>query len=130
MEIKRRKTRQIRVGNVPVGGDAPVAVQSMIMSHTDDVKAAVAEIKRLEDAGCEIVRAAVPDEAAAKALKEIKRQIKIPLVADIHFNHKLALIALDSGVDCLRINPGIINVPTEKNQKTGLIIFSKRYLMR
>ncbi|MBI2092219.1 MAG: flavodoxin-dependent (E)-4-hydroxy-3-methylbut-2-enyl-diphosphate synthase [Deltaproteobacteria bacterium] len=108
MEIKRRKTRQIHVGNVPVGGDAPVAVQSMIMSRTEDVKAAVAEIHRLEDAGCEIVRAAVPDETAAKALKEIKRQIKIPLVADIHFNHKLALIALDSGIDCLRINPGNI----------------------
>jgi (E)-4-hydroxy-3-methylbut-2-enyl-diphosphate synthase len=78
----------------------------MIMSPTTDVKAAVAEIRRLTEAGCEIVRAAVPDEAAARALKDIKKQITIPLIADIHFNHKLALIALDSGIDCLRINPG------------------------
>jgi len=87
-------------------------VQSMIMAHTENVPAAVAEIKMLEDAGCEIVRAAVPDENAAKALKEIKRQIKIPLIADIHFNHKLALMAIDAGIDCLRINPG--NIGGEK----------------
>lgn len=96
------------VGRVPVGGDAPISVQSMLMSRTEDVKAAVAEIKRLEEAGCEIVRAAVPDETAARALKDIKKQINIPLIADIHFNHKLALIALDAGIDCLRINPGNI----------------------
>lgn len=108
MEIKRKKTRQIRVGNVLIGGGAPVSVQSMLMSKTEDVKSAVAEVKKLEEADCEIIRAAVPDEAAAKALKDIKRQIKIPLIADIHFNHKLALIALDSGVDGLRINPGNI----------------------
>jgi len=108
MEIKRRKTRQISVGRVKVGGGAPVSVQSMIMSPTADVSSAVSEIKRLEEAGCEVVRAAVPDEAAAKALKDIKKHINIPLVADIHFNHKLALIALDSGIDCLRINPGNI----------------------
>ncbi len=108
MDIERKKTRQIRVGNVPIGGDAPISVQSMIMSKTADIKAAVAEIKRLEDAGCELVRAAVPDEAAAHALKKIKAEINIPLIADIHFNHKLALIALESGVDCLRINPGNI----------------------
>src|SRR3989338_5648816 len=108
MEIKRRKTRQIHVGSVPICGGAPIVVQSMIMAHTENVPAAVAEIKMLEDAGCEIVRAAVPDENAAKALKEIKRQIKIPLIADIHFNHKLALMAIDAGIDCLRINPGNI----------------------
>lgn len=96
------------VGNVAVGGDAPISVQSMLMSHTSDVKAAINEIKRLEEAGCEIVRAAVPDETAAKALAKIKKEIKIPLIADIHFNHKLALMALDAGVDCLRINPGNI----------------------
>ena len=112
MEIKRRKTRQIHVGSVPIGGGAPIVVQSMIMAHTENVPAAVAEIKMLEDAGCEIVRAAVPDENAAKALKEIKRQIKIPLIADIHFNHKLALMAIDAGIDCLRINPG--NIGGEK----------------
>jgi len=108
MQIKRKKTRQIHVGPVAVGGGAPVSVQSMIMSKTADVAAAVAEIRRLEEAGCEIVRAAVPDEEAARSLAEIKKQISIPLVADIHFNHKLALIALESGVDCLRINPGNI----------------------
>ncbi|PIR17344.1 MAG: 4-hydroxy-3-methylbut-2-en-1-yl diphosphate synthase [Deltaproteobacteria bacterium CG11_big_fil_rev_8_21_14_0_20_49_13] len=108
MDIKRKKTRKIYVGKVAVGGDAPVSVQSMLMSKTEDVKSAVAEVKRLEEAGCEIVRAAVPDEAAAKSLKEIKEGINIPLVADIHFNHKLALMALDAGVDCLRINPGNI----------------------
>ncbi len=108
MKITRRKTRQIHVGKVAIGGGAPISVQSMLMSKTEDVKAAVAEIKRLEEAGCEIIRAAVPDEAAAKALKNIKKQINIPLISDIHFNHKLALIALDSGVDCLRINPGNI----------------------
>lgn len=115
MQIKRRKTRQIHVGNVPIGGFAPVAVQSMLMSRTEDVKSAVAEIKRLEDAGCEIVRASVPDEATARALKEIKKQIQIPLIADIHFNHKLALISIDSGVDGLRINPG--NIGSEEKVK-------------
>jgi len=108
MEIKRRKTRQIKVGKVSVGGSAPISVQSMIMSKTGDVKSAVAEIHKLEGEGCEIARAAVPDETAARALKEIKKQINIPLVADIHFNHKLALMALSAGVDCLRINPGNI----------------------
>ena len=96
------------MGNVLVGGDAPVSVQSMIMSRTDNVKAAVEEIHRLEEAGCEIVRAAVPDEAAARAIKAIKKEIKIPLVADIHFNYKLALMSIDAGIDCLRINPGNI----------------------
>lgn len=91
-----------------MGGDAPITVQSMIMAHTEDVKKAIAEIHKLEEAGCEIVRATVPSEAAAKAIKQIKRQIHIPLIADIHFNHKLALLALDCGVDCLRINPGNI----------------------
>lgn len=80
----------------------------MLMSRTEDVRSAVAEIKKLEEAGCEIVRAAVPDETAARALKDIKKQIAIPLIADIHFNHKLALMAIDSGVDALRINPGNI----------------------
>jgi (E)-4-hydroxy-3-methylbut-2-enyl-diphosphate synthase len=108
MRIKRKKTRQIKVGSVAIGGGAPIAVQSMIMSKTADVKSAAAEIRRLEDAGCELVRAAVPDEEAARALKKIRSAINIPLVADIHFNHKLALIALESGVDCLRINPGNI----------------------
>lgn len=104
----RRKTRQISVGSVPVGGDAPVSVQSMTNADTRDVLATVGQIKSLEEAGCEIVRVAVPDESAAQRLGEIKSQISIPLVADIHFQHKYALIAVDAGVDCLRINPGNI----------------------
>ncbi|GAQ95772.1 (E)-4-hydroxy-3-methylbut-2-enyl-diphosphate synthase [Thermodesulfovibrio aggregans] len=106
--IKRRKTRRIYVGDVSIGDSAPVRVQSMTKTDTRDVKATVNEIRRLEKAGCEIVRVAVPDETAAKALGEIKRKIKIPLIADIHFNYKLALEAIKQGVDGLRINPGNI----------------------
>lgn len=108
MDIRRKKTRQIRVGGVPVGGGAPVSVQSMTNTRTEDVAATVAQIRALEEAGCEIVRAAVPNEEAARALKDIKKQINIPLVSDIHFQHKYALMALEAGVDCLRINPGNI----------------------
>lgn len=106
--IKRRKTRRIYVGEVSIGDGAPVRVQSMTKTDTRDVKATVRQIKQLELAGCEIVRVAVPDDAAAKALGEIKRRIKIPLIADIHFNYKLALEAINQGVDGLRINPGNI----------------------
>ncbi|HEV2458871.1 MAG TPA: flavodoxin-dependent (E)-4-hydroxy-3-methylbut-2-enyl-diphosphate synthase [Ktedonobacterales bacterium] len=102
----RRKTRQIHVGNVPIGGDAPIAVQSMTTMYTRDVEATVAQIKRLEEVGCEIVRVAVPEQVDAEALGAIKRRISIPLVADIHYNPKLALIAIEQGVDCVRINPG------------------------
>ncbi len=105
---KRRITKAIYVGDVKVGGDAPVTVQSMTKTDTRDVAATVAEIKGLEEAGCEIIRCAVPDMEAAEALAEIKRQINIPLVADIHFHYQLALQALKSGVDCLRLNPGNI----------------------
>ena len=105
---KRRITKALNVGDVKVGGDAPVSVQSMTKTDTRDVKATVEQIKGLEEAGCEIIRCAVPDMEAAKALKEIKRQTRIPLVADIHFHHRLALQALESGVDCLRLNPGNI----------------------
>ena len=108
MDIRRKKTRQISVGNVLVGGDAPISVQSMTNTRTEDVSATVAQIRALTEAGCEIVRVAVPNEEAARALKSIKEQIDIPLVSDIHFQHKLALMALDAGVDCLRINPGNI----------------------
>lgn len=106
--INRRKTRQVKVGNIYIGGDARITVQSMTTTHTKDVEATINQIKKLEEAGCEIVRVAVPDEDSARALKEIKSRINIPLVADIHFNHKLALIAIESGVDKLRINPGNI----------------------
>ncbi|MDA0770124.1 MAG: 4-hydroxy-3-methylbut-2-en-1-yl diphosphate synthase [SAR202 cluster bacterium Casp-Chloro-G4] len=105
---KRRVTKALNVGDVKVGGDAPVTVQSMTKTDTRDVKATVAQIKGLEEAGCEIIRCAVPDMEAAKALAEIKRQTRIPVIADIHFHHQLALQALESGVDCLRLNPGNI----------------------
>ncbi|MBA1438536.1 MAG: flavodoxin-dependent (E)-4-hydroxy-3-methylbut-2-enyl-diphosphate synthase [Epsilonproteobacteria bacterium] len=105
--IKRYPTKKIFVGDVAVGGDAPISVQSMTYSDTRDVVATVEQINRLHFAGCDIVRVAVPDMEDALALKSIKEQISMPLVADIHFNHKLALIAAES-VDCIRINPGNI----------------------
>ncbi len=103
----RTTTKQIFVGNIPIGGDAPISVQSMTYSKTADVEATVEQIRRLHFAGCDIVRVAVPDYEDAEALKEIKKQISLPLVADIHFNYRLALIAAES-VDCIRINPGNI----------------------
>ena len=106
--IKRRVTKPLYVGDVKVGGDAPVSVQSMTKTDTRDVAATVRQIKELEEAGCEIIRAAVPDMEAAEALAKIRRQINIPLVADIHFHYQLALKSLESGVDCLRLNPGNI----------------------
>src|SRR5256712_135278 len=122
--ITRRKTRQIRLGGVEIGGDAPLTVQSMTKTDTRDVQATLLEIWALEAAGCDIVRCAVPVREAAEKLGEIKRQIRIPLVADIHFNYKLALIALEQGVDGLRLNPGniggkpfvqeVVNVAKEK----------------
>lgn len=105
--ITRYPTKKIYVGNVAVGGDAPISVQSMTYSRTRDVEATVEQIKRLHFAGCDIVRVAVPDMEDALALKSIKEQISIPLIADIHFNYKLALIAAQS-VDCIRFNPGNI----------------------
>jgi len=107
-EFPRRKTKQIRVGRVPIGGGAPVVVQSMTKTLTHQVARTVAQIKRLEKEGCEIVRLAVPDERAAAALKIIRRRVSIPIIADIHFDHKLALAALRAGVDGLRLNPGTI----------------------
>ena len=106
--IERRKTRQIQLGQVKVGGDAPITVQSMTKTDTRDVRATVQQIWSLEAAGCEIVRCAVPVREAAEQLGEIKKKIRIPLVADIHFNYKLALIAIEQGVDGLRLNPGNI----------------------
>ena len=108
MLTTRRVSKQIQVGNVAVGGDARVTVQSMTKTDTRDVAATVEQIRELEEAGCDIVRAAVPDMEAAQALAEIKRRISIPLIADIHFHYQLALESLKSGVDCLRLNPGNI----------------------
>lgn len=104
----RRKTREIKVGSVGVGGANPVSVQSMTNTNTADVKATVAQIKALEEAGCEIVRVAVPDMDGAAALDAIKRSVSIPVIADIHFDWKLALRSLEAGVDGLRLNPGNI----------------------
>lgn len=105
--IQRYPTKQIKVAHIPIGGNAPIPVQSMTFSKTKDVKATVEQIKRLHFAGCDIVRVAVPEYEDAHALKEIKKQISLPLVADIHFNYRLALIAAEV-VDCVRINPGNI----------------------
>ena len=106
--IRRRKTREIKIGRVKIGGENPIAVQSMCNTDTRDVKKTVAQIKELQKAGCEIIRVAVPDMQAAKTLGKIKKQITIPLVADIHFSADLALEAIRQGVDKLRINPGDI----------------------
>lgn len=105
---KRRVTKPVYVGDVQVGGGAPISVQSMTKTDTRDVAATVRQIREVEDAGGEIIRCAVPDMEAAKALAHIKKRIKIPLIADIHFHYQLALESLKSGVDCLRLNPGNI----------------------
>lgn len=106
--ITRKKTRQLSLGPVKIGGNAPVAVQSMCNTDTRDPKATLAQISQLEQAGCELVRLAVPDEAAAKAISKIKKGTAVPLIADIHFDYRLALEAVNQGVDGLRINPGNI----------------------
>jgi (E)-4-hydroxy-3-methylbut-2-enyl-diphosphate synthase len=112
---RRKKTRQISIGRVKVGGDAPIAVQSMTNTYTHDVGATVAQIRRLDAVGCEIVRVAVPDVAAAEAITSIKEQISVPLIADIHFDYRLALAAIRAGADGLRINPG--NIGSARNVK-------------
>jgi (E)-4-hydroxy-3-methylbut-2-enyl-diphosphate synthase len=116
--------KQINVGGVKIGGGAPVTVQSMTNTKTGDVAATVAQIKRLEAAGCDIVRVAVPDMEAARAIGEIKAQIAIPLVADIHFDHRLALMAAEAGADKIRINPG--NIGGEDNVRAVADMCRKR----
>ena len=106
--IKRRHSRQIMVGNVPVGGGAPISVQSMTNTETCDVDATVAQIRAIADAGADIVRVSIPSMDAAEAFKKIREAVSIPLVADIHFDYKIALKVAEYGVDCLRINPGNI----------------------
>ena len=112
MGIRRKETRKIYVGNVAVGGDAPVVVQSMCNTDTRDIRASLQQINRLAEVGCELIRLAVLDDKAVEALKIIKEEAPIPLIADIHFDHRLALGALEAGVDGLRINPG--NIGGEK----------------
>jgi (E)-4-hydroxy-3-methylbut-2-enyl-diphosphate synthase len=115
----RRISKAIKLGSVTVGGGAPVVVQSMTKTDTRDVKATIRQIKQLEEIGCEIIRVAIPDAAAARALVDIKKGIKIPLVADIHFDYRLALAALKAGVDGLRLNPGNIG-EADKVRKVAL----------
>ena len=107
-EIKRRKTKEINVGNIKVGGDNPISVQSMTNTLTKDVKETVNQIKQIEEAGADIVRVSCPDQDSTKALKDIVKNTSIPIVADIHFHYKRAIEAAESGVACLRINPGNI----------------------
>lgn len=110
-DIERRKSRQIHVGSVPVGGDAPITVQSMTNTLTSDAKATIEQIRELEDAGADIVRVSCPDEDSTAALKDIVKAVKVPIVADIHFHYKRALEAAEAGAACLRINPGNIGSP-------------------
>lgn len=114
--IVRRKSRQIMVGNVPVGGDAPISVQSMTNTETTDVEATVGQIQRLEKAGADLVRVSVPSLDAAEAFGAIRQRVSVPLIADIHFDHHIALRVADLGVDCLRINPGNITREDRKRE--------------
>ena len=109
----RKKTRQIYVGNVPIGGGAPISVQSMTNTNSEDTSATLDQVRQLEDAGCHIVRISVPSAEAARAFAAIKKAAKIPVVADIHFDHELALAAIDAGADKIRINPGNIGSSAE-----------------
>jgi len=113
LENKRRVSRQIHIGNVAIGGGAPVSVQSMTNTDTRDWRSTVGQIKRLEEAGCEIIRVAVPDEQAAEAFAMIKKSIRIPIIADIHFDYRLAISAMRAGADAIRINPGNIGGPAK-----------------
>lgn len=106
--MKRESTKEIKIGNISIGGGNPIAIQSMTNTKTEDVSATAAQILALEAVGCDIIRCAVPSMEAAKALREIKKQIHIPLVADIHFDYRLAIAAIENGADKIRINPGNI----------------------
>ncbi len=113
--IKRRYSKQIQIGDVKIGGDAPISVQSMCNTDTRDVEKTVLQIKELQDAGCEIIRLAVLNKDAAEAIKEIKKRIEIPIVADIHFDYRLAIQCIENGIDALRLNPG--NIGRDENVK-------------
>ncbi len=119
-------TKQLLVGGVPVGGGAPVTIQSMCNTKTDDVQATVAQILQLEEAGCELVRVAIPDQAAAEAVDKIKEQIHIPLIADIHFNYQYALTCAERGIDAIRINPG--NIGAEERVKAVAELCRKKQI--
>lgn len=120
MKISRRKTRTVNLGGVKIGSGYPISVQSMTKTNTLDVKATVAQIKRLEKAGCEIIRSAVKDKASCEALAEIRKRINIPLEADIHFDYRLAIRAMECGVDAIRLNPGNIFKKEQVEQVVSL----------
>jgi len=120
----RHKTRQIMVGSVPVGGKSPISVQSMTNTRTQDVRTTVSQIRRLAAAGCDIVRVAVPDPDAAEAVKKIKSDIDIPLIADIHFDYRLAIAAAEAGADGLRINPG--NIGSDRKVKAVVSVAKEK----
>lgn len=122
--IKRKQTKEITIGNVKIGGNNPIAIQSMCNTDTRNAKATIEQIKKLEEEGCEIVRVAVPDIEASEAIKEIKKGIKIPLVADIHFDYRLALKAMENGIDKIRINPG--NIGNEERIKAVITMAKER----
>lgn len=127
MSYERRLSREVSVGSLKIGGNNPISIQSMTNTDTRDAKATIEQIKRLEEVGCDVVRVAVPDMEAAKNIGEIKKNVNIPVIADIHFDHRLALEAIDQGVDGIRINPGnigsiekvkmVVNKCKEKNLK-------------
>ena len=119
-----RKSKRIMCGDVAIGGGAPITIQSMTNTDTRDVKATVEQIARLQDAGCEIIRCAVPDQEAAVALGQIKREVKLPVVADIHFDYRLAIAAMENGADKVRINPG--NIGTNDRIQTVLLAAKER----
>ena len=116
--LAREKTRVVSIGNVKIGGENPIAIQSMCNTKTEDVAATVAQIHRLEKAGCQIIRCTVPTHEAALAIREIKKQISIPLVADIHFDYRMAIEAMENGADKIRINPGNIG----SNEKIRAVV--------
>ena len=115
----REHTKTVQIGDRVIGGGNPVLIQSMTNTPTEDIKATVAQIKRLEEAGCEIIRCTVPTIEAAQALKEIKKQIRIPLVADIHFDYRMAIAAMENGADKIRINPGNIGSACGSERSKG-----------
>ena len=122
--MERRVAKEIKIGNQVIGGNHPILIQSMTNTKTEDVNSTVAQIKELEEAGCEIIRVSVPTEEAALAVKEIKKQIHIPLVADIHFDYRLAIKAMENGADKIRINPGNIG---DKSKVLEVVKAAKAY---
>ena len=115
-EIKRRKTRVVKVGNVKIGGNNPITVQSMTNTLTTNIKETIKQINQIQSEGADLVRVSCPDEASSKSLKEIIKHVDVPIIADIHFHYKRAIEAANSGASCLRINPG--NIGDKKNKRS------------